>query len=392
MNIIELKNISKKYNLNENRPLLIRSVIPGKKKTVTALRDITLSIKKGEVIGIIGANGSGKSTLLKLIAGITIPSRGKLNVNGRINSLIELGAGFHPDLTGRENIYLNGLLLGLTRKEIDEKIDTIIEFADIGNFLEQPVRTYSSGMAVRLGFSVAVQLDPEIMLIDEVLSVGDEDYQVKSFEKIEELRKNGKTIIFVSHNLPMVLSLCPKSIYLNSGKIEYIGNTKTAVSKYLSNINYRNKEKKTEVKNGVRWGSKEVEITGVNLLDASGKDKTVFNPSDPMIIRIAYRINNPKDTLTFGVSISSNGKIIWGTNSERDGVWFKSMAQEGSIEYAIKNLLLQPGKYSLSVAVRGITDEQMYDWHEGEYSFEIIPKSHLGRGTMFLEGTWKKGK
>src|SRR3990167_10064352 len=231
---IKLNNIGKKYQLTDEKRTLIKSVFtPHKKpKEVWALKNINLEIKRGETIGIIGENGSGKSTLLKLIAGITSPTKGSIKVNGTVGSLIELGAGFHPDLTGRENVYLNGTLLGFTRRDLDKKYREIVDFADIGEYINQPIRTYSSGMIMRLGFAVAINLDPDILLIDEVLAVGDENFQKKCLDVMKLLGQQSISIIFITHNSNLIEAYTHRCYFMNKGIIIAEGSSKKIISKY----------------------------------------------------------------------------------------------------------------------------------------------------------------
>ena len=235
---INIQHLSKLFHRQKQRTFkeLVPAVLGGQKavETFWALKDINLEIKKGETIGIIGPNGSGKSTLLKLIAGVTKPTKGKINVKGRIAPLIELGAGFHPELTGRENIYLNGVILGLKRKEIDEKLEEIVNFAELWEFIDQPIKHYSSGMYLRLAFSVAVHTNPEILLIDEILAVGDSAFQKKCFKKMEEFKEKGVTIVLVSHNLKQIKSFSKRVVYLSDGKIIIDGQAVKVSDKYLS--------------------------------------------------------------------------------------------------------------------------------------------------------------
>jgi ABC-type polysaccharide/polyol phosphate transport system ATPase subunit len=237
--VISFSNVSKKYK--KGRKLLLKEALldvfkPGKQEDFYALKDINFDVKKGETLGIIGPNGSGKSTILKLIAGVTSPTSGKVEVKGKIAPLIELGAGFHPELTGRENVYLNGTILGLTRKEIDKKFADILAFSDLGEFIDTPIKHYSSGMYVRLGFSIAVHTNPDILLVDEILAVGDESFQKKSIDRLNYFKRQGKTIIFVSHNLNAVEGFCDRVIYLKNAKVIKDGLCKEVVSQYRSDI------------------------------------------------------------------------------------------------------------------------------------------------------------
>lgn len=230
---IKLTNVSKRYILHHEKPTLVENIFRfGRKEEIWALKDISLEIKKGEKLGVIGDNGSGKTTLLKIITGITAPTTGKVEVNGRVAALIGLEAGFHPELTGEENIYLNGMLLGMNKKEIQEKFTQIIDFSGLGKFIDAPFYTYSSGMRLRLGFSIAIHSNPDILLIDEVLAVGDQEFQKKSFLVIQEFFKKGKTIVFISHYLKSVTKLCPKSALLEKGEIKIIGESKKIISLY----------------------------------------------------------------------------------------------------------------------------------------------------------------
>ncbi|HSP33333.1 MAG TPA: ABC transporter ATP-binding protein, partial [Thermoanaerobaculia bacterium] len=241
---VALQNVSKAYRLWGTRSqfatlksaLLKRDLKPPPESSVEALKDVSFAVHKGEAFGVIGRNGSGKSTLLKIVSGILKPTSGYVRVNGRIAALIELGAGFHPEITGRENIYINGIMLGLSRKEIDQRFDKIVEFAGIGEFLDQPVKTYSSGMYVRLGFAVAVHVDPEVLLIDEVLSVGDEEFSAKCVAKIQEMKYRGVTLLFVTHQLDQVRVLCDRALWLDHGAPKAIGDPIRVVDGYLQEV------------------------------------------------------------------------------------------------------------------------------------------------------------
>lgn len=234
---IKVENVTKTFKLFYDKPSTLkeRLVFWNKKKADvhTVLKDISLDIKKGETVALIGVNGSGKSTLLKLMTKIIYPTRGKITTNGKLTSLLELGAGFHPDFTGRENIYFNAAIFGLTKQEIDKRLDTIIEFSELGDFIDSPVRTYSSGMYMRLAFSVAINVDAEILLIDEILAVGDQHFQDKCFEKLNELKDSGITIVIVTHSLESVKKLCNRAVWIYEGKIKMDGNTQKVTDEYL---------------------------------------------------------------------------------------------------------------------------------------------------------------
>lgn len=233
MNAISLKSVSKRYILHHQKPTLAESLFK-QREEFWALKNISFSVKKGQKLGIIGPNGAGKSTLLKIICGITSPTKGKININGKIASLIELSAGFHPDLTGEENIFINGLLLGMNRQQIKKNFKKIVDFSGIGKFIDAPLHTYSSGMMARLGFSVAVHSNPDILIIDEVITAGDEKFRKKAYQKIQDFFKAKKTILLVSHILPTVKKLCPQALWLEKGKIKMLGSSKEVVNKYLA--------------------------------------------------------------------------------------------------------------------------------------------------------------
>jgi len=230
---IKIENLSKKYLLHHEKPTLVESALRfGKKEEIWALKDINLEIKKGEKIGIIGDNGSGKTTLLKIISGITEPTEGRLETNGRIAALIDFEAGFHPELTGEENTHLNGMLLGMSKNEIRKNFDKIVKFSGLKKFIDVPLHTYSSGMKLRLGFSIAIHSSPDILLIDEILAVGDQEFQKKSYQTMQNFFKKGKTIIFISHHLPTVANFCPKTVWLEKGKIKMLAESKKVIKLY----------------------------------------------------------------------------------------------------------------------------------------------------------------
>jgi len=235
---IIVENVTKSFNVyydkaNTVKERLLFLFTRNKKEKRIVLKDINVKIKEGECVALIGTNGSGKSTLLKLMTKIIYPNEGKIETNGKLTSLLELGAGFHPDFSGRENIYFNASIFGLTRKEIDNRLNDIIEFSELGNFIDNPVRTYSSGMFMRLAFSVAINVDADILLIDEILSVGDEHFQNKCFEKMKDLKKQGKTMVFVTHSMQSVKNLCDRAVWLKDGKIVMDGNTQEVVDEYV---------------------------------------------------------------------------------------------------------------------------------------------------------------
>lgn len=301
--IVEINHLSKKYQLGQTNPYLtlrdsMMNVISSPKSLFQknsrgldedefwALKDVSMEVKQGEVVGIIGPNGSGKSTLLKILSQITPPTEGEVILRERVGSLLEVGSGFHPELTGRENIYLNGAILGMSRAEVNRKFSEIVAFSGIEKFLDTPVKRYSSGMYVRLAFSVAAHLDPEILLIDEVLAVGDVEFQKKCLNRIGEVSKSGRTVLFVSHNLDVIRNICSKAIYLEKGKTVSLGDTDKVVSQYLKNLS---DSKRSSIKFS-ETPNRNVQIKSIRLLDHRGKNSTEFNNSKPFYIEIIYKV------------------------------------------------------------------------------------------------------
>src|SRR3954449_4210927 len=324
-------------------------------ETFAAVRDVTFTVPKGRTLGVIGRNGSGKSTLLKLVAGITKPSEGSVKVDGRISALIELGAGFHPEISGRENVFINGIMLGLTKRQITERFDEIVEFAEMKEFIDAPVKTYSSGMYMRLGFAVAIHVDPEVLLVDEVLAVGDEGFTHKCLDKFAEFKRRGKTILLVTHSLGMVERFCDEALWLDTGRVKGSGDPKRIVGAYITDVEKREEQElaagdarakesagaaivspdepasavlpdnPVETATGPadmfrategRWGSREIEITGVTLIGGDGQAGHVFHSGDPMDVRIRMRAPLPIDDFVVGIGLfNADGTCCYGTNT-----------------------------------------------------------------------------
>src|SRR5919198_1451284 len=312
--------------------MFLRQYAPSER--VEALRDVSFTVEQGQSFGVVGANGSGKSTLLKLLAGTAKPTAGRADVPGRVSALLEIGAGFHPDFSGRENAYLNGSLLGLSRKEMDAAMPRIAEFADLGRFFDAPVKTYSSGMYARLGFAVAIHVEPEVLLVDEVLAVGDEYFQHKCFARINAIRAAGKTILFVSHDLAAVRRICGRALFLNAGRIAAEGDVDYAIEAYEETVRSKEGRELAAVaeRSAQRWGTRDVEITGVRLRDAARAEGRVFRSGDPLTIELAYRAARAFDEVTFGVAFyRDDGAACYGTNTTLDGVHLAVPAGEGRV-------------------------------------------------------------
>ena len=380
--VINVKDVKKSFKIysDKGHTLKERLLFFKQRNSYTrheVLKGVTLEIKKGEVVGLVGHNGCGKSTLLKLMTKIIYPDKGKIEINGKISSLLELGAGFHPDMTGRENIYTNASIFGLTKKEIDARLDDIINFSELEEFIDSPVRTYSSGMYMRLAFSVAINVDADILLIDEILAVGDARFQAKCFNKMLELKKREITIVIVSHDLGSIERLCNRAIWIENGKIKDEGIPHDIVAEYLDDImskdenkkikvqsnenNQKNSKEKTEEriiekkenkKDKNRTGNKDVEIIGIKLLNEKDEISDTYNSEDKLKIQVKYKRNNDelKDSV-FGFGIFRNdGLNCYGTNTFIDNFGKIKIQDEGIVEVIIDQIQLLEGKYYLDIA------------------------------------------
>jgi lipopolysaccharide transport system ATP-binding protein len=405
---IKVENVSKKYCKSLRKSMLygIKDIARNslglssnshilRKDEFWAVDDVSFKVKKEQTLGIIGPNGAGKTTILKMLNGIFWPDKGKITIKGRVGALIAVGAGFHPMLTGRENIYLNGAILGMSKKEIDKKFDAIVEFADIGDFLDTPVKFYSSGMFVRLGFSVAIHCEPDILLIDEVLSVGDVDFQSKSFKKMQEILNRGVSIVFVSHNLDAVRRVCKKAVFLNHGKLVAAGESEEIILKYQkdmflsANEDFRNSNKIAQEKIQ-RRGTGEAKIINVHILDKNGMAKSIFKIGEEIIVRIHYfapqRIRKP----VFLVGIKhSNGTYCVEADSEKDGVNLDFISGKGCIKIVFDNFNLAPGTYMMSVALRWKGAVDYADMWKNTLRFYIEGPHHM-KGLFYIDRKWEK--
>lgn len=381
--VIKLNSVSKSYNISERgyrsfreefndwfKHITLRtkalksddisnfqdSIQPSKSKIIMALKDISFEVKKGEALGIIGANGSGKTTILRLLSKVTAPTKGSVNVSGKVAPLIQVGAGFHPELTGRENVYLNATIMGLSKKEIDEIYDDIVSFADLGRFMGTPVKRYSSGMYVRLGFSVVANIDPDIFLIDEVLSVGDMNFQRKCLDKMNMFRNSNKTIIFVSHNLSAVKSLCERVIWLNEGEIKKEGDPEEVVSEYTSYMSSKSQfvNDITYVDGKTRWGTGEARFIDIKVLNQEGESKNSFMPGEEITIRLEYEAHKRIESPVFWVGLLNDDEVrVFGSYFNKKRIGRYSIEGKGILECKIDSLLMRPGNYYIMVGVYG---------------------------------------
>ncbi len=394
--VIEAKGVWKEFKIyHERNPSLKETLLKGRRsayESFWALKDVSLKIKQGTTVGFIGENGSGKSTLLKLLTKILRPNKGSISMHGKVSALLELGAGFHPELTGKENIFLNGSILGLSRKEILERLDEIIAFSELEKFIDSPVKNYSSGMYVRLGFAVAINVEPDILLIDEILAVGDEAFQRKCLNKLYDLKEQGKTIVIVSHALDSIRNICDEAIWLEHGEIKGSGRAPSVVDAYLDEVNRQEEAAAGETdqpETGSRWGSGEVKITSVRFLDKEGQKKSLFITGEPFLVEIDYEAKEEISRPVFGVAIySRDGTHINGTNTKFDKTIFDKIKGWGTVRYEIKELPLLKGSYALSAVVYDYSCLHAFDHHERGYLFNVSSGEISDYGVFNIPCTW----
>jgi len=346
-------------------------------EAIPALTDVSFAIAPGETVGVVGPNGSGKSTLLKLLARILRPTAGSVSVRGRLAALLELGAGFHPEISGRENIEINGLLLGLSRKEIARRFDEIVRFAELEEFLDAPVKTYSSGMAVRLGFSIAAHCDPDVLLVDEVLAVGDEAFSRRSLEKFAEFERAGKTLLFVSHDLGLIAERCHRAIWLDRGRVAADGPAGETVTLYRESVAEREAERRAQpapaapAGQATRVGSGAATLEAVQLLDSAGRPAARLLSGEPA--RLVMEVGAPGrlTDFVFGFAISTvAGATVFGSNTTIDGFVPEELSEAGTVILDIPSLDLAPGVYSVDAAIHA-RDGSPYDYRRDVLRFEV---------------------
>jgi len=359
----------RRTTLFENLTSLLR---PSQYETYTVLKDINFKVEEGECVGIIGDNGSGKSTLLKIIANILRPSKGRIRVNGKMTPFLELGVGFQPDLTARENVGVYATIMGLSRGEVRERTYDVLKFAGLEKFQDTKLKNLSSGMQVRLAFSTAIQTDPDVLLVDEVLAVGDMEFQKKCFRIFSQYRKEGVTILFVSHDLGAVRRFCDRTLLLGKGKQLAFGDTEEIIDTYIYKAGDSSEEKNKNSCN--RWGNGKILITKVEFLDKFGLESLRFRSSDPMTVRIHYSANEGVYDPVFGISLyNDQGLHLFGTNTALKDTVIDYVNGIGHIDLVVERIPMIQGRYLLSVAVHS-RDDVHYDWIDKHYSFEIMPK------------------
>jgi len=391
MTAIKVENLHKTFRIpHEKRTTIFETLTgffkPPTYETFYALNNINFTVEAGEALGIIGENGSGKSTLLKIIANILRPSSGSVTSLKKLTPFLELGVGFQSDLTAAENIKIYATIMGMQKREINDKLDDIIEFAGLEKFRDTKLKNFSSGMQVRLAFSTAIQTDPEILLMDEVLAVGDMEFQQKCLDVLSQYRKDGVTIVFVSHDLGAVRRFCDRTLLLHKGEQVVLGDTGDVIDRYVygggeeapnSSENQNESEvAETEAKSedkSPRWGDKTIEITNVEFYDKFGNKGTRFNSFDPMTVRIFYNAHKKISDPVFGIAFySENGENLFGTNTELKNASIDSLEGKGHVDLMIERIPMITGRFLLTVAVH-THDQKPYDWHDKQYSFDVIP-------------------
>lgn len=401
--VIRVENLSKKYIIGhqkEQRYTTLRDALAESARSIGhrvlqpfraangfiprteefwALKDITFEVKQGERLGIIGRNGAGKSTLLKVLSRITEPTTGRVTLKGRVASLLEVGTGFHPELTGRENIYLNGAILGMARQEIQRKFDEIVDFSGVEKFIDTPVKRYSSGMYVRLAFAVAAHLEPEILLVDEVLAVGDAQFQKKCLGKMEEVAEEGRTILFVSHNMAAVEALCSQACLLVNGNLALRGSTNTVIDAYFQGVQEKLLSKLADRKD--RSGNSQLVFTDISLQDESGTPLMALVTGKEAQILLKYQANDSLKNVSVSIGFyGKHGQFLLLCNNEMTGQPFQTLPADGVLKCTIPKLPLSPGIYMLNIysEVNGI----LADWVREAYQLTITEGDYYGTGKI----------
>jgi ABC-2 type transport system ATP-binding protein len=394
--VIAISNVSKRFRVYHQRAGTLKQSLIDRRHSrfeeFWAVRDVNLDVAEGESIGIIGENGSGKSTLLKCVAGIFVQDKGTITVHGRLASLLEVGAGFHPDFTGRENIYLNGAILGLPRRYITSILDTIVEFAELQQFIDNPVKTYSSGMFTRLGFAIAVNLDPDILLVDEVLAVGDEAFQRRCMERINTLRAEGRTLVFVSHIMDSVRAVCDRCLWIEHGVVRDLGDVNTVTTAYIAEVNRRE-----ELEMGVTESTKVddtpgrmgVRVTGVEISGPDGP-ASVLNTGDPVTVSIEYDAPAPLQGARFTISfLRADGALILSVPTDDLETGGASLPRRGVVRLALPGIPFLEGVYQLTVDVTEISSGQHYKRLERVRRFRVHSGEHREVGMALLGHSWE---
>ncbi len=371
---VVVEHVSKKFRLFREQNNSLKATIMRRGHRIEAedfwaLRDVSFEVEQGKTYGLVGENGSGKSTMLKCLTKILTPDVGSVEVRGKVSALLELGAGFHPDLSGRENVFLNGAILGLSQREVRRRFDSIVDFAGIEKFIDEPVKNYSSGMYVRLGFSVAINVDPEVLLVDEVLAVGDENFQRKCSEKFADLKADGKTIVLVSHAMSSVQNICDEVAWFEHGALKKTGTARDVIEQYTGNVHV---DRTVDSSGRPRWGSGEVRITDVELIDRTGQVTTELRSGERATIRMTYEAPEPVSEPGFSVFITTmNGQPVTGPNSVAAGHVPDKIEGRGTVEVVIDHLRMLAGTYDLTVVASDRALLREYDHRQNVVRFDV---------------------
>jgi ABC-type polysaccharide/polyol phosphate transport system ATPase subunit len=390
--VITVDEVSKRFRLYHERNQSLKIwMMRGRRAAFEefwALRDVSLEVQQGQTFGIIGENGSGKSTLLKCMAKILRPDSGRISVTGKVSALLELGAGFHPELSGRENIYLNGSILGLGKKDLDRIFDDIVGFAGLERFIDTPVKNYSSGMYVRLGFSVAINVDPDILLIDEILAVGDEQFQRRCNEKFGEFKQQGKTVLIVSHSLGSVRNMCDRVALLDHGRVKELGAAAEVIDAYLGGVHTDRPSSEDET--GTRWGSGEALIERIELLGSTGMPATWVKTGDQVTLRLHYLAREPVERPVFKVVVLRVDGVEVSAPNTRDGNCVPDrISGRGHVDLVIDRFPLLPGTYDVTVSLQDFACLHDYDVRQRVLRFDVEQGEPREQGgIMTLGGRW----
>jgi teichoic acid transport system ATP-binding protein len=392
---IKVEGISKIYKLYDNaQDRLKESIHPLRKKyhrEFYALHDVDVEIPKGATIGIIGRNGSGKSTLLKIISGVLTPTSGAVKINGRVSALLELGAGFNPEYTGIENVYLNGTIMGYSKSEIDDKIDDILAFAEIGEFAQQPVKSYSSGMFLRLAFAVAVNVDPDILIVDEALAVGDMQFQLKCINKMKTFKESGKTILFVSHDTYSIRNFCDYALWMMNGRIHLRGDVNSIIEQYED---FMKPTKEIPAAAQTKTSEKEsiLTIDNVSFLDMAGNDKSIFKFCESFTIAVKYTLHSSMEGLVGGVALfDKQNTYVCGLNTKLDAITLPSNPGEHTLFLTYHDVTILPGTYYIDVGFFESSAVVQLDYKSKMHSFIIESGEYLGEGLTLIKHEWQRG-
>ena len=395
-NAIEVRNVTKSFKVYLDKGLTLkeRVIFRNRRKYENrqVLDDISFEVKKGEAVGLIGHNGCGKSTTLKLLTRIMYPDSGSIRMKGRVSSLIELGAGFHPDMSGRENIYINASIFGLTKKEIDRRLDDIIAFSELERYIENPVRTYSSGMYMRLAFAVAINVDADILLVDEILAVGDMTFQTKCFNKMREIKEHGTTIVIVSHSLDQIEQICDRTIWINDGKIAMDGRSKDVHLEYMKFMNGSRKYTKgtRHASSEDRYGNRMAEMQSLEFIDEDGQETRIVNDKKEYRLVVKYAVHESVKDAVFGFGFfRSDGMWCYGTNTRLDRLEPFDLTGEGEFTIRFPRIDLIDGHYWMDVTIE-TGDWMPVDYFKKAIEFDVISTMH-DVGVSRIRHEWSLG-